>query len=55
MTESGVTKGESVYQTQAEMEKSYPKRDAKYGIPRRDLRNNSPNAFCIKRQEITTS
>lgn len=55
MTESGVTKWEQVLHLEAEMEKSYPKRDAKYEILRRDLRDNSPNAFYIERQEITTS
>lgn len=44
-----------MFHLEAKIEKSYPKRDEKYGIPRRDLRDNSPNAFYIQRQEITTS
>lgn len=54
MTKSGVTKGKPWFHLEAEMEKRYPNRAAKCGIPRRDVRDNSPNSFYVKRQEITT-
>lgn len=48
MAKSGVAKGKSLFCLEAEMEKKYPNRAAKRGIPKRDLRDNSPDSFCVK-------